>query len=231
MSLAGKADRRRVSRPQSRPRRRRRRAGSLLVPGVTCWRVGRSQRLALIIDIEDYYLAAREAMRLARRSIHLLNWSFDPDTYFAPGRALEVESQARFGTFLRSLSDRKPELDIRILCWGSALPGAALRHVFLRKARRCFAGSAVKFRFDGSASLGGSHHQKIIVIDDEIAFCGGGDIGPDRWDSSRHLHIDPRRRISPEKPAAYPPRHELMALVDGAPARAWGIVPKPVGQR
>ena len=50
--------------------------------------------------------------------------------------------------------------------------------------------------FDHSHPVGACHHQKIVVIDDSIAFCGGIDITIGRWDTREHLGKD-RRRNSP----------------------------------
>jgi len=58
------------------------------------------------------------------------------------------------------------------------------------------------------------------VIDDQVAFCGGCDIAPDRWDTMAHADRDARRRGIAGGIA--PPRHEVMTLVEGPIARALG---------
>lgn len=68
--------------------------------------------------------------------------------------------------------------------------------------------------------FGACHHQKVVVIDDRLAFCGGGDIGVDRWDTPGHLEDD-QRRIKPDQ-ECHAPRHEVMMMVDGPAARALG---------
>ena len=40
----------------------------------------------------------------------------------------------------------------------------------------------------------GSHHQKVVVIDDKVAFCGGIDITTSRWDTREHP-ADPAKRL------------------------------------
>ena len=190
----------------------------LLVPQSTCWRTARADRAGLIVDVERYYAAARDAMAQAERSIHLLGWAFDPDTPFTPTAPGEGEPE-RWGPFLRELSVRKPRLDIRLLVWKSALPVAATQNFFPHRARACFAGSRVHFRLDGSIPVGACHHQKVIVVDDRLAFCGGCDVGPDRWDTPLHHDDDPRRR---KGRGFYDCRHETMAVVDGAAARNLG---------
>ncbi len=197
---------------------------TLLDPGVTCWRVEQANRAALLIDMADYFLAARAAMLRARSSIHLLNWAFDPDTLFDPQPGGTGPQSDRFGPFLRALALHRPDLDIRILCWKSALPVSATQRFFPHRAKKCFEGTPVHFILDATVPMGACHHQKMIVIDDAVAFCGGGDIGPDRWDTSAHLDDDPRRQESRLNLKDFASRHELMGLVDGAAARLLGDV-------
>ena len=59
---------------------------------------------------------------------------------------------------------------------------------------------------------------KILVVDDRVAFCGGSDFEANRWDTPAHRDRDARRRLPSGE--AYPPRHDVMLAVDGAAARA-----------
>ena len=165
----------------------------LLRDGVTCARTARAGRAALLIDMESYFRAAKAAMRSATRSIHFLNWAFEQDTFLDPGPDGAGDEGDRIGNFLKGLAAARPELDIRILCWDSAMPVAATQRFFPFADRRAFDGTRVRFVLDAKLPLGACHHQKMIVIDDALAFCGGGDIGPDRWDTPLHLDDDPRR--------------------------------------
>lgn len=76
----------------------------------------------------------------------------------------------------------------------------------------------MKFWLDDQVPLGACHHQKVVVIDDRLAFCGGGDISIDRWDTPGHLDDD-QRRIMPDQ-ECHDPRHEVMMMVDGDAAAA-----------
>jgi phosphatidylserine/phosphatidylglycerophosphate/cardiolipin synthase-like enzyme len=197
----------------------------LLVPQSTCWRTARAPRTGLIVDVEDYYAAAREAMSHARRSVHILGWAWDPDTPFTPAAPGGGEPE-RWGPFVRALADANPRLDVRILVWKSSLPIAATQNFFPHRARACFAGSNVEFRLDSSIPLGACHHQKVIVVDDRLAFCGGCDVGPDRWDTHLHHDDDPRRHTGHGGRSSgkgfFECRHETMAVVDGEAASVLG---------
>ncbi len=78
----------------------------------------------------------------------------------------------------------------------------------------------ITLRLDGAHPPAGSHHQKIVVIDDCIAFCGGIDITMERWDTREHLDDDPRRVSPGGRP--HDPWHDTTSAFDGAAARAIG---------
>jgi phosphatidylserine/phosphatidylglycerophosphate/cardiolipin synthase-like enzyme len=193
---------------------------TLLIPGETCWRTEPADRVAFLIDTEAYFTALYEAMQKARRSILILGWGFDPRTRLFPDGYDGPADLDEVGRVLLRLADERPELDIRLLIWKSALPISASQEFFPHRARKWFEGSRVQFRLDDAVPFGACHHQKVVVIDDRLAFCGGGDISVDRWDTPGHLEVD-LRRIMPDQ-ACHDPRHEVMMMVDGAAACALG---------
>ncbi len=194
----------------------------LLKAGSTCWRVERADRATLLIDVENYLAAAKAMMLRASRSIHLLNWAFDPETRLDPESGGGGPPGDRIGPFLKTLARERPGLDIRILCWKSALPVSATQGFFPHRAKACFEGSPVRFLLDASVPMGACHHQKMLVVDDHVAFCGGADIAPNRWDTTRHRDDDTCREISPSSRKAFTSRHEVMVAVEGPAARALG---------
>jgi phosphatidylserine/phosphatidylglycerophosphate/cardiolipin synthase-like enzyme len=194
----------------------------MLEPGLTCWRVDAAPRASFLVDMEPYLAAVKAMLEKATRSIHLLNWAFDPDTILDHTPNGSGSDPQTIGNFLKALSSDRPDLEIRILCWDSPLPVAASQRFFPWRSLRFFAGTRIDFRLDGTVPPGASHHQKVVVVDDAIAFCGSCDIGPDRWDSPEHLHPDPRRGKTASGSPCYDCRHEVMAMVDGAPAANLG---------
>lgn len=192
---------------------------SLLMPGRNCWRVETAHRFAVLMENAAYFEALRSALAKAQRSIIILGWQFDPRTRLDPATAHD-DHQAQVGHQLRMLVKANPDLDVRLLIWKSPLLIAASQGFYPHKAQVWFRKRLVEFRLDPPPVFGACHHQKVIVIDDAVAFCGGGDIATDRWDTEEHLDGDPRRCL----PSGLipPPRHEVMALVDGPAARALG---------
>jgi phospholipase D1/2 len=79
-------------------------------------------------------------------------------------------------------------------------------------------GKRVQFAIDTAHPVGSVQHQKIMVIDDVLAFCGGIDLTVDRWDTSEHVHVSDFRRAPNGR--KYSPRHDVAAAVDGSAARA-----------
>ena len=173
--------------------------------------------MALLPENDAYFAAVREALENARKSVLLLGWQFDPRTRLNP---VEQGPGAEVGHILRRLVRERPELDVRLLIWWSPLPIAFSQGFFPQRARAWFEGKTVVFRLDRARPIGGCHHQKVLVIDDALAFCGGGDISVDRWDTHRHEDEEPRRYTPMGLP--YPPRHEVMMMVDGEAAAALG---------
>jgi phosphatidylserine/phosphatidylglycerophosphate/cardiolipin synthase-like enzyme len=193
---------------------------TILRPGETCWRIEPADRVAFLVDTQDYFAAVFEALAKARRSILLLGWGFDPRTRLQPDGFEHPDDPDEIGHVLIRLARARPELDVRLLIWRSALPVAISQDFFPHRARQWFKGSPVKFHLDAAVPMAGCHHQKVLVIDDQLAFCGGGDFGIDRWDTTAHADSD-TRRLNPDQ-HQHPPRHEVVMMMDGAAARALG---------
>ncbi len=190
-----------------------------LDPGRTCWRVENATRFSVLMENGTYFKALESSLKKARHSIMLLGWQFDPRT------RLDVETRpgdhsAQVGHLLRRVIKENPDLDVRLLLWSSPLLIAASQGFFPQRAQRWFRKRIADFRLDRPGPLGACHHQKVVVIDDKIAFVGGGDISTDRWDSCEHLDDDPRRCM-PSGVIA-PPRHEVMCVMEGPAAMMMG---------
>lgn len=190
---------------------------SLLQPGHNCWRVEHARRAAFMIDGDNYFRAFVEAARGAKRSILITGWDFHSRTRLLcrDPRHCELE----LGDFLNELARRNRHLHIHILIWdypmifGLDREWAPFYGLGWQPHRR------VHFRYDNTHPTGGSHHQKIVVIDDAVAFNGGIDLTYRRWDTNQHAPDDEDRHV---KGTAYPPFHDLMMAVEGEAARALG---------
>src|SRR5215467_580941 len=194
-------------------------AWPLLRPGDTCWRTARAERIAFLVDGAAYFRAVKAAMKKANQSIMIMAWDFHTRTRLEPDRP-DPDFPDEIGALLNQLATQSPGLDIRVLKWGMPLP---LAMNFLRwpiPVLQLFNKKGVEYRIDRAHPNGASHHQKIVVIDDAIAFCGGSDFCLDRWDTPEHRAENALRR-TPEG-RRLPARHDIMMAVDGEAARAFG---------
>jgi phosphatidylserine/phosphatidylglycerophosphate/cardiolipin synthase-like enzyme len=191
----------------------------LLVPGRTCWRIERANRLTFIIDAADYFRLAKAAMLKAKHRIMLIGWDFDTRIKFEPEEQT-LQGPNLLGEFLSWLPKHRPDLRIYVLKWDLGMVQALGRGMTPVFIVNWMTSKRLRFKLDGAHPAGAAHHQKIVVIDDALAFCGGIDMTVDRWDTREHLDGNPRRT----KPSghSYGPWHDATTVVDGAAARAIG---------
>ncbi|GGC02249.1 phospholipase D/transphosphatidylase [Novosphingobium endophyticum] len=189
------------------------------------WRYAMATRAHLVIDADDYFDAMREAMLEARQRIFLIFWDFDSRILLSSGRrwwqsGRKERFPARLGSFILWLVRRNGDLNIRILKWQFSLFKSLFRGTMIFDLVRWFMHRRIDFKFDSAHPIGCSHHQKIVVIDDVVAACGGIDMTSDRWDTSEHLPKDTRRRRSSGR--LYGPWHDVTMLMEGDVAIAFG---------
>ena len=191
----------------------------MLDVGRNCWRIERAQRAALIVDAADYFRLAREAMMRARSQIVLIGWDFDSRISLVGDCA--DGAPTTLGPFLTWLPKNRPELQIYILKWDVGALYLLGRGTTALRIARWAASPQIHFKLDGAHGFGASHHQKILTIDDQLAFCGGIDMTAERWDTREHRDNDNGRR-RPTTGRRYAPWHDATMAVDGPAARALG---------
>jgi phosphatidylserine/phosphatidylglycerophosphate/cardiolipin synthase-like enzyme len=192
----------------------------LLVPGDTCWRIERASRATVVVDAEDYFRAAREAMLKATRQILLIGWDFDARIELMPGCDPGDGGPAAVGAFISWLVDRTPGLEVYLLRWDVGALKTLVRGRTIFTIAEWMAKSRIHTKLDGHHPTGASHHQKIVVIDDCLAFCGGIDMTAGRWDTRAHSDDEPRR----EQPGGKDefPWHDVTTALEGPVAKALG---------
>lgn len=190
------------------------------------WRYAHASRAHAVVDAADYFALMREAMMRARQRIFLIGWDFDTRILIGGGRRWwnlprRRISPARLGPFIVWLATRRKKLDIRVLKWNFGAFKAIFRGSMMLDLLRWWRHPRIVFKLDSAHPLGCSHHQKIAVIDDRFAVCGGIDMAGDRWDTPEHLDDDPRRR-KPGSKKLYGPWHDCTMLLEGEAARVLG---------
>lgn len=194
--------------------------GKLVRPGHNAWRVEHAERVSVIVDAEDYFRAARDAMLMAKRQILLIGWDFDARIKLAEPSQAAPDAPEQVGPFVTWLARRNPELEIYLLRWDVGALKTYLRPKTLGSIVRWTLHPRIHPKLDSSHPPGASHHQKIVVIDDCLAFCGGIDMTNKRWDTRDHRDDEPRR-LDPDG-APYMPWHDATTALQGPIARALG---------
>ncbi|MCL5947338.1 MAG: phosphatidylserine/phosphatidylglycerophosphate/cardiolipin synthase family protein [Chloroflexi bacterium] len=148
----------------------------------------RHNRLTPLIDGAEYFSALLEALDHARHYVYIAGWSLTP---YMPLQRERVENltQTRVYDILHRTAQRVP---VRLLLWGGAplLLEPSRSHMLQVQAflQRHIDGD-FRCLLDHTAGFTHCHHQKVVVIDGQLAFIGGLDwttIQGDRWDHSRH---------------------------------------------
>ncbi|CAN5257227.1 phospholipase D-like domain-containing protein [soil metagenome] len=183
------------------------------------WRVAEASRMSVIIDADDYFRHARSAMLQAKRRIMLIGWDFDARIRLVqePVDPLEPET---VGEFIHWLVERMPTLEVHLLRWDVGALKTILRGTNFVTLIKWMRHPRIHTKLDSFHPTGASHHQKIVVIDDCFAFCGGIDMTGERWDRRDHQDADPARLTPRGKP--YGPWHDATTALQGPVAAALG---------
>ena len=186
--------------------------------GRNCWQIEPSQHISFLID-GDAYFTRLSGCSNSRSAVH-----YDSGMGFRqPNQNGDRSRPRRFPRSNRHSSvanscRRQHQLQIYMLTWDHHLIYSMERErtfcAWLFSPRRLH---TVK---DGAHPVGASHHQKIVVIDDALAFVGGLDFAPCRWDTPAHRINHPQRQLMDGKHCR--PFHDVQMMVDGEAARALG---------
>ncbi|HVS84197.1 MAG TPA: phospholipase D family protein [Gaiellaceae bacterium] len=135
----------------------------------------------VLVDGEEALARIAAEIAAAQSHVHVAGWHFTPG--FRMGRG---------GPTLRELlADAAQRVDVRVLCWaGAPLP---LFHPDRREVRRMrdelADGTRIAVALDARERPFHCHHEKLVVVDDRVAFVGGIDLttlAGDRLDTSDH---------------------------------------------
>jgi phospholipase D1/2 len=194
--------------------------GAVLRPGETCWRLVHTDRMAVIIDGAAYFRALKQAVLTARHSVLMIGWDFHTGILLERDGEVMEGVPNTLGDFLSFVVRQNPALDVHILRWDLSVLKMPVRGTSPALLFHWLLARRIHFRLDSNHPSGACHHQKIVVIDDRFAFCGGIDCTVGRWDTGDHVDDDPRRDEPDGK--RHKPWHDVTTAVDGEAARALG---------
>src|SRR4051812_10782309 len=146
-------------------------------------------RVEVLVDGADALPRIAEALRGARSHVHVTGWHVRGAFELERG-----EDPTVLGELLAELAER---IDVRVMVWaGAPVPVFhPTRSEVEREVERLVRGTRIRCERDPREHPVHCHHEKTIVIDDEIAFVGGidlTDLAGDRFDRRDH---PARRRL------------------------------------
>jgi phospholipase D1/2 len=192
--------------------------GSVLTAGKNCWRIEKADRVAFLVDGASYFEAFASAVDQAKKTIYIAGWEIDSRVSLL--RRQKNSPPINLKEHIRKKITATPHLQVYLLYWDFAMIYALEREWLSMFKLGWAANRRIHFFMDDEHPTGASQHQKIVVIDDRLAFSGGIDLTGNRWDTPRH-RIDDPRRINP-RGKTYQPFHDIQMLVDGNAAAALG---------
>jgi len=192
----------------------------ICIEGKNCWRIAPANRATFLIDGDAYYSALASALERAQRFILIAAWQLDSRFRLCPAD----EQCLSFGNFLHRLVQRNRKLHIYLLVWDFAMVFAADREILPLYSHPWRTHKRIHFLLDSDHPLGASLHEKIVVVDDAVAFAGGLDIADRRWDTPSHAAEGARRIDAYNRP--YPPYPDVQLMADGGAAAALGDLVK-----
>lgn len=191
----------------------------ILNPGHNCWRIETADRIAFLVDGADYFRTFRATALRAQRSLMILAWDIYSDLLLVRN-GNDDNRPSTLRKLLDRLAESQPDFQAYVLNWDFVMLYGGMEREWLpvyqldwRTHRR------VHFWLDDHHPIGASHHQKVAVADDTVAFCGGLDLTRARWDTSDHTPGDLRRD---EGDGPSNPHHDVQLMVAGPIARALG---------
>ncbi len=181
----------------------------MLRPGRNVYCLEKAKRYSVLVDAQAYFETLIDVFEKAQHSIFIIGWDIDSRAHLKAG----PEAKAfQLYTFLNGLTQKKPNLNIYLLCWNYSWLFTLDREIWPWFKPGGW-GERIHFKLDYHHPWLSSHHQKVVIVDDQIAFVGGIDICENRWDTSAH---DPESLLRVNSSGVrYRPWHDVQACVDG----------------
>ena len=192
-------------------------------------------RVTFTVDGQETFTLMYEKMFNAKSSIFIANYELDPRLRFLrevfensnKSESENIKSSQNYSTLPLQdllLEKIKQGVEVKIIVWQPKLivrllPTAHKRGLngrvgelepLERLVQHSRIAKNLMVRVDNTApTFTSGHHEKFIVIDNEIGFCGGLDLSHGKWDTNCHDFDNPLRDLNAE------PWHDAHAMVQG----------------
>jgi len=191
----------------------------ILQAGRNCWRIEKADRVAFLIDGEAYFAALRRALLGAQQAVHILAWDIYSELALVRD-AVDDGAPVTLKALLNHVARERRGIRITILNWDFVMLYGMDREWLPVYKLDWDTHRRIRFYLDDKHPLGASRHQKLVVVDDALAFAGGLDPTRARWDTPAHDPRDARRTQGETQTPE--PHHDVQMLVSGDAARALG---------
>jgi phosphatidylserine/phosphatidylglycerophosphate/cardiolipin synthase-like enzyme len=184
--------------------------------------------IVFTVDGQETFRQMYEMIHQAKVCIYIANYDLDPALRFVrnsnwlSGHAGHEHEAHPLQDLL--VEKAKEGVEVKIIVWEPRLilrllPGADERGIDGRAdevniineiAERYGISDKLMVRVDSTApTLTSAHHEKMVIVDNQIGFCGGLDLSRGKWDTSAHEYDNPLRDTGSE------PWHDVHAMVSG----------------
>ncbi|KAF9919842.1 Phospholipase D1 [Linnemannia zychae] len=143
-----------------------------------------------LVDGRDYFWNVSKALDMAKETIYILDWMLSPEILLRRHQHDGIEWS------LKDILGRKANEGVRIYIVLYSEVDAAMHLASLRAKKLlrklCPENIWVQRHGPNLKTAWWAHHEKLIVVDNMIAFIGGLDLCFGRWDTAEHTLIDPK---------------------------------------
>ncbi|HYV15502.1 MAG TPA: phospholipase D family protein [Conexibacter sp.] len=139
--------------------------------------------LEVLIDGERAIGAIFDALAGARSHVHVAGWHVTP--------GFELRRDGERTTLRDLLAELAERVEVRVLLWaGPPVPVFEPKRSDVKAIHdELTRGTKIRCVLDARERSMHCHHEKLVIVDDEVAFVGGIDLtslSGDRWDASEH---------------------------------------------
>jgi len=179
-------------------------------------------RIQVLIDGEQAWGHTARDIANTKHELLVTTWSAQPDSELTRPEELahcnpKLRRPHTFASYVEQLAARGGRTCILLWNWlGTPIVNPVLRRWALD------AGDNVEVLQHAHPQIIGSFHQKTMVMDRTVAYCGGFNLRENDWDTQEHRIDDPRRNPhrlhggDRDKPLpSFPPRHDLTLRIEG----------------
>lgn len=142
------------------------------------------------VDGVQYYEDVYEALLTARNTVYISDWWLSPELYLKRPASQYPETQLK--EVLKKLANRG--VMVYVTVYKEVELALTLNSLYTKKTLEALHPNIKVLRHPQRSLVGGeflwSHHEKVVVIDQEVSFMGGLDLCYGRMDRPDHLLID-----------------------------------------